>query len=154
MTGGKSKIEQFAEAWPEILLEIAQGKSLTKCCEARDIAVSNAHRWIMDKNHPERQVAYDLAYTVNGDTKADQIDDMAQMLIAEGKKMNSAEVQAYRTAIDALKWSAAIRNRKKYGDKQSIEIEQQLDPRSAEEQLKALMNELRPSLTVIEGKAA
>lgn len=149
MSGGKSKTELFADEWPTTLLKIAGGESLKKCCEAIGIDVSNAHKWVMDKSHPERQVAYDLAYTLNGDTKADQIDDMAQMLIAEGKQMNSAEVQAYRTAIDALKWSAAIRNRKKYGDKQSIEIEQAQDPRTAKEQLSALMKELKPTLSLV-----
>lgn len=144
-----TKIEQFAQEWPTTLLKIAGGESLKKCCESMKIDVSNAHKWVMDKDHPERQIAYDLAYTVNGDTKADQIDDMAQMLIADGKKMNSAEVQAYRTAIDALKWSAAIRNRKKYGDKQSIEIEQAQDPRSAQDQLNALMKELKPALSLV-----
>lgn len=148
------KIKRFAEEWPNTLIKISGGTSLKKCCEALDIDLSNAHKWVMDKNYPERQIAYDLAYTVNADTKADQIDDTAHMLLAEGEKMNSAQVQAYRTAIDALKWSAAIRNRKKYGDKQTVEIEQATDPRTAKQQLEALLKELKPALTVIEGKAA
>jgi hypothetical protein len=149
-----SQTTRFADAWPETLIKIAGGQSLRKCCEALGIDVANAHKWIMHKDHPERQIAYELAYTVQADNKADQIDDMAQMLIADGKKMNSAEVQAYRTAIDALKWSAAIRNRKKYGEKQTVEIEQAQDPREAKQQLESLLKELKPALTVIQGKAA
>lgn len=150
----ETKISRFAAAWPETLMKISGGDSLRKCCRDLNIDLKDAHSWIMKADFPERQKAYELAYTLNGDTKADQIDDTAQQLLAEGEKMNSAQVQAYRTAIDALKWSAAIRNRKKYGDKQTVEIEQAQDPRDAKQQLEALMKELKPALTVVESKAA
>lgn len=154
MSNGETKIGRFAAAWPETLVKISGGDSLRKCCRDLNIDLKDAHSWIMNKDHPERQVAYDLAYTLNGDTKADQIDDTAQILLSEGESMSSAQVQAYRTAIDAFKWSAAIRNRKKYGDKQTVEIEQAQDPRDAKKQLESLLKELKPALTVIESKAA
>ena len=148
-----TKKEIFANAWPDTLMKISGGDSLRKCCRDINVDLKDAHTWIMDKNHPERQIAYDLAYTLNGDTKADQIDDTAQLLLNEGEKMNSAQVQAYRTAIDAFKWSAAIRNRKKYGDKQTVEIEQAQDPRDAKKQLESLIKEIKPALSIVE-KAA
>lgn len=153
MSNGETKISKFANAWPETLMKISGGDSLRKCCRDLNIDLKDAHGWIMNKKHPDRQIAYDLAYTLNGDTKADQIDDTAQLLLNDGEKMNSAQVQAYRTAIDAFKWSAAIRNRKKYGDKQTVEIEQAVDPRDAKKQLESLIKELKPALSIVE-KAA
>lgn len=146
------RIVRWAEDWPNVVLDIAQGKSLRKCCEERDVTLSRAHEWIMAD--PERARQYNLAYTIQADLRADEVDEIAQELDQNAAQMTAAQVQAKRVAIDAKKWSAGIRNRKKYGDRQTLEVETPQDPRDAKTQLEQLRKELGPVLSIVSTNAA
>lgn len=143
-----TNIRKFAEAWPDVLAEIAGGGSFRKSLEARKLDARLAYQWMMA--HPERLRRYNEAYTVQADTFADRITEIAEYLIENGDRMGNAHVSANKVAIDALIWACAIRNRKKYGEHKTIEVEAPIDPRSAREQLATLRRELAPVLVIVE----
>lgn len=153
-----TKIEQFAKEWEMVLGEIVSGKSLRATCKAREVDVSNAYRWIAaDK---QREAAYRLALDSRADTIGDQIEDIAQTLISladnpeEAKKLTASQVQAYRVAMDGLRWKAGVIAPKRYGDRQQLNITEETDPRTAAEQLKALIKEVGPALQIVKAEKA
>jgi hypothetical protein len=154
-----TKTEQFAQDWEIILGEIVSGKSLRATCKTRNIEVAQAYRWIAaDK---DREAAYRLAMDSRADTIGDQIEDIAQTLIEladnpeKAKQLTASQVQAYRVAMDGLRWKAGVMAPKRYGDKQQLNIIEEVDPRTAQEQLRALIKEVGPALQLVkETKAA
>lgn len=154
----KSKIELFTEDWETVLAEIVSGKSLRACCKQRHIDVSQAYKWIATDK--QREAAYRLAMDSRADTIGDQIEDIAQELIrlAESpetaKQLTASQVQAYRVAMDGLRWKAGVIAPKRYGDRQQLNITEETDPRTAAEQLKSLIKEVGPALQLVKQEKA
>lgn len=69
----------------------------------------------LQKHHAFAQ-SYGRAREWQGDSDADQISDIRQQVL-EG----SITPEQGRVAIDSLKWSAARRARKRYGERQQVE---------------------------------
>lgn len=142
-----TQLQKLTAAWPTILLEIASGSSLTKSVYGRGISLGVIHQWLL--LHPDQKRLYDEAYTVQADYFADRITDIANDLIEAGANMTNSHVSATKVAMDAWIWACAIRNRKKYGEHKTVEIEQPIDPRSARKQLEDLKRELAPVINIV-----
>lgn len=146
-------IAAYQADWQNVLAEIVSGKSLRATCRDRGIAVSQAYVWIAaDK---EREAAYRLAMDSRADTIGDQIEDIAQTLITlaedpeKAKQLTASQVQAYRVAMDGLRWKASVIAPKRYGERQQLDITESTDPRTAQEQLAAIKRELAPILRIV-----
>ena len=150
--GRKSKkqtqAEKFALVWETTLQRIADGEGMVTLCKEMGVHPYTARQWIMAD--PRRMNAYNEAYTFQADTRADQVDDIANNLIENGKDMSNQEVQALRSAIDALKWSAAVKNGRKYADRKNIDMPTAQTPEQAREEIRQLQKEFGPALAMIE----
>lgn len=94
---------------------IASGESLAKILRKKSMpGYSTVMRWLADDG--EFRENYARAREAQADADADKIGDVASRVL-EGK----LDPQAARVAIDALKWSAAKRQPKKYGDKLDLD---------------------------------
>ena len=144
-----TKIERWEADWPTIVIEISGGASLKSCCEKRGIKPPNVHRWLIRPDNKARMDEYNQAYTIQADIRADEVDEMAKYLEANGKDMKAAEVQAYRVAIDTKKWSASVRNRRKYAERNTIEVDTPDQPQDALAELNRLKRELGGMLTLV-----
>ncbi|TWA83719.1 hypothetical protein FBZ85_101468 [Azospirillum brasilense] len=103
--------ERRAEAWERLLQHIADGGSLDAFCALTDTpSKPTVFEWI--RSDPQLANDYARAREVQGDSYADKVADAAQQVL-DGK----LDAQAGRTAIDALKWLAAKRKPKVYGDR-------------------------------------
>lgn len=95
----------------EICDRIAIGDSLAQICRDEGMpAVRTVMRWLREKEDFRQQ--YVRAREEQADADADAVADV-------GRRTLSGELdpQAARVAIDALKWTAAKRQPKKYGDR-------------------------------------
>lgn len=147
----ESQAERFAQAWEETLQKIADGESMREICASLAVHPYAARRWIIAD--PRRMYEYNAAYTFQADTRADQVDELAKRLTDEGKDMSNQEVQAIRTAIDAHKWSAAVKNARKYADRKTIDLPNAQTPEQAKEELKQLHEQFGDAVDLIKGKA-
>lgn len=94
-----------------ICQRIACGESLAEICRSSKMPnYSTVMRWL--NAHEEFSKNYTRAREAQGDADADSVGDIAN-LVLKGK----VDPQAARVAIDALKWTAAKRAPKKYGEK-------------------------------------
>jgi hypothetical protein len=110
MTGRPSLYSD--ETAEEICIRIACGEPLASVCRRKGMpAYRTVMRWLVDNEGFRHNYARAREDQANAD--ADTVGDIALQVLA-GK----VEPQAARVAIDALKWAAAKRNPKKYGDRQ------------------------------------
>ena len=128
--GAIEAIDQLPEQLPidpvQIALKaIAEGKSLR---EAKRL--SGLSPWALLRRceaDPEIAQQYAVARAHQAVADAERIDEAAQELLAlarSGDDISQGTVNAYRSAVDALKWSAARKHPKVYGDKLDITTEQ------------------------------
>ncbi|MBP2290730.1 hypothetical protein [Azospirillum rugosum] len=103
--------ERRAEAWERLLQHITDGGSLDAFCALPDTpSKPTVYEWI--RGDASLANEYARAREMQGDSYADQVADAAKKVL-DGK----LDAQAGRTAIDALKWLAAKRKPKVYGDR-------------------------------------
>lgn len=112
-----------------ILREIASGESMVAACKKTGVDRSVVYDVL--KNDPDFADRYARASDYRADTKADEID-----AIAEAVRVGELAPDAGRVVIDAKKWIAAKLRPKKYGDRIQQDIDQTLrvivdDPTSA-----------------------
>lgn len=107
----------YSAAWGEdICLRIAEGESLTAICEGEGApAYRTVMRWL--DTHEEFRLKYAHARELQGDNDVDRIKDVAAQALAKELPSDVA-----RVVIDALKWTAAKRKPKVYGDRQQLEV--------------------------------
>lgn len=114
--GGKptGRPSSYTEAIADAILErIASGESLTAICATEGMPhISTVFRWLADPERSAFRDSYARAREVQGDTKFDQVGDMAHMAVR-----GQVDPQAAKVFIDAIKWQAAKLAPKKYGDK-------------------------------------
>lgn len=93
--------------------QIANGKSLKKVCEMKDMPHrTTVHSWLLDNEKEEFYYNYEKAVNVRTDNMFDDIED-----IANNEK---GEVQRDRLKVDVRKWYLSKVMPKKYGDKIDI----------------------------------
>lgn len=104
----------YSEALADrICLEIIEGKSLVKICNAKDMPHrATVIRWLGDR--PEFATRYARAR----ETQADFMDDL---ILDVANASTSETAQADRVKIAAYQWRASKLLPKKYGDKRSLE---------------------------------
>lgn len=105
----------FSEAVAEeICTRIMCGDSLAAICRDDDMpAYRTVMKWLQDD--PEFRRNYASARADQGHADADEIRDIATRMIK-----GEIDPAAGRAAIDALKWTAARRQPKVYGDSTSV----------------------------------
>lgn len=105
---------EFDPAVGDIICErLIDGESLRRICEDDDMpAKSTVMKWLASGKHPSFVDQYTRAREVAADTDFDDIGHIARQA-ARGE----IEPNAARAAMDGLKWTAAKRQPKKYGDK-------------------------------------
>lgn len=100
-------IERTQELEDRIFLEIAEGKSLVKVCEEKDMpSRETVRRWIRDDE--DFCGNYVRAREEQADFYADEIIEIAD---------TEPDTQKARLRIDARKWVASKLKSKSYGDK-------------------------------------
>lgn len=119
----------------DICDHIADGGSLAAYCRKHDLSPSNVFRWL-DKN-PEFRIRYARARLDQADSDSDAINDLARRATLKPTDPDYVDPQGARVAIDALKWTAAKRNARLYGDKIAIEMPK-APPQSRDDQIKTL----------------
>lgn len=112
MTGRPSG---YSEELADLICErLVEGESLASICRDEDMPrISTVYAWLRQK--PAFLEAYTRARDDQGDTDADKIGDVQNMVL-----QGLVDPAAARVAIDALKWTAARRQPKKYGDKMAL----------------------------------
>lgn len=95
---------------------IASGDSLAKILRKKGMPnYSTVMRWLASDE--EFRNNYARAREAQGDADADRIGDITDRVLS-----GEIDPQAARVAIDALKWTAARRLPKKYGDKLDLDL--------------------------------
>lgn len=95
----------------DICERLVEGESLASICRSESMPrISTVYLWLRTK--PDFLAAYTRARDDQGDTDADKIGDVQDRVLR-----GEIDPAAARVAIDALKWTAARRQPKKYGDK-------------------------------------
>lgn len=101
--------------------EIAQGHTIVELTSAEDSPYpsrATVYRWIMQ--YPEFAKAYGAAREIS----ANSFEEEALWMARELKKgpPDNARTRAYEVAMGQLRWSAARRNPREYGDKGNTNI--------------------------------
>jgi hypothetical protein len=95
---------------------VTLGKSLSNYCKKKNTpAVSTMLTWMI--NNPTYAEQYAHAREARADARADKIDDIVQQVLDKKIDPNAA-----RVAIDAIKWQAGKEKPKRYGDKQTLDV--------------------------------
>ena len=112
----KARVEYSPELADQILDQIIDGKTL-KAIEEIDGMPSRTMILKWRREYPEFGQLYDDAVDARADADADEVDELAQMIVDGDLDFNAG-----RVAIDAKKWSSAHRAPRRYGTKVSAEI--------------------------------
>lgn len=92
----------------EICRQIAEGKTLREL----KVPMTTVMRWV--ESHPEFRAQYARAREI-------QTDAWFEEAIDKARKATAQDANAVRVLIDTLKWAAAKRAPKKYGDRSVVE---------------------------------
>lgn len=104
---------------PEVALliceRLAEGLSLVQICEMDDMPSRNTvYKWL--SVYPKFFDAYERAREISAQSLEDEAIDMARKL-TEQNDFTGTKVQAYNIAMQQLRWSAAHRDRNRYGER-------------------------------------
>lgn len=104
---------------PELALSIcehvAEGLSLVKVCELPGMPTrQTVYKWL--SVYPKFFDAYERAREISAQSLEDEAIDMARRLTAQND-FTGTKVQAYNIAMQQLRWSAAHRDRNRYGER-------------------------------------
>lgn len=114
--------KEWKEDWKEYLLEqIAEGKA-TKVVLSEPKMPTYATVLNYLQSDPEFFDLYARAKAESADADADEI-----KAIVHGLLHGDVDEKKARVAIDALKWSAAKRKPRVYGEKQTLDIEMKIE---------------------------
>lgn len=119
-TSHHGKVPMDAKMAVEVLEDIADGRTLKEATAPAvpgRIKASTFLRWVMEE--PELGEAYRLAREISGHLLEDEALEYARKLptLSGPAPEMSARIRAYDVAINQLRWSAAKRHPKEYGDK-------------------------------------
>lgn len=119
----KRKISLSDELWEEMLIRVAEGESLFKVCEDEHMP----HRTLVYKHlhvNAEKARAYDTTMLLQADKRAEQIIELSELgRTRAAVGASPEEINAIKTMINSLQWVASRANPKKWGDKQSIDLD-------------------------------
>lgn len=129
------------ELTDEFCARIALGRSLRSVVKDKDMpSHTTIYQWL--RKHDSFAEQYARAKEDSADSRADQIDDIADKVLR-----GEYDAQAARVAIDAFKWTSGKHKPKKYGDKQQIEHSGSVDmSKQSDEELDARIRELEAKI--------
>jgi hypothetical protein len=133
--------------WPELLQEIANGKSLAAALRTPGMP-SYALAKIHLRSDPALREAYDQAIEDRAALLAEEMIELADTPMPDGldPASRSAWVQHLRVRLDTRKWIASRVYRQLYGDKVEISTQVQVDlsaaMEAAEKRLQAQRNQV------------
>lgn len=111
----------------EFCSRIALGRSLRSVTQDDGMPCAKSiYNWF--GKHPDFVQQYAQAKADSADSRADQIEEIADKVL-----VGEYEPQAARVAIDAFKWTSGKHKPKKYGDKQQIETTHKFEGMTDEE---------------------
>lgn len=117
---------------------IALGETIKAALSKEPLGPSLPMFWKWLDEFPEFREKYERARQMQADIHADRILEMASEVIANPRVAN-----AYKVASDILKWTAEIRDPKKYGQKVQHELKAPpLKPDDLKAEIKRLEEEL------------
>lgn len=100
----------------KICERIAEGETLSAICEDEGMPQrSTFRRWMV--RQPELRKAYEAARELQSHSLFDEALDLVRRL--KTGELENAQVNAYRVALEQLRWSAAKLNPAQYGEKQN-----------------------------------
>lgn len=117
-------IDPIDPAYGALAFVAEHGLSLRKACERSGI--NKGTLWLRLAEEPALLTQYARARELQAEHDASRIDDAAQELLdlaRSGTQVDNGTVQAYARAIDALKWAAARKHPKVYGDRIDLTVE-------------------------------
>lgn len=119
----KRKVSMTADVWDEIIVRVAEGESLFKVCEDAHIP----HRTYIYKclsEDAQKRIDYDAAVMLQADKRAEQIVELSELGRARAAMgASTEEMNAIKMLVNSLQWVSARMNPKKWGDKQSIDLD-------------------------------
>ena len=109
-----AKPNKIVNEFNELMIDVAEGKSIVKACKDRGISTRSFYDLI--ETNEELKQTYTRAREDRGDTCLDKIEDYQ-------KKLEKGEIDAAtaRVLIETEKWKAGKFNQRMYGDKQEIQ---------------------------------
>ena len=145
MAGKSTFTQKIAD---QICNRIADGESLRAICRDQDMpATSTVCKWLAENTEFSEQ--YARAREAQADAIFDDILDIADNAKNDwmeregdggaGWQLNGEHIQRSRVRIDARKWMAGKLAPKKYGDRQEIDLNVNMDPDAAKARLAELL---------------
>lgn len=123
----------------QICEQIALGKTLQQALDAVGyLAPAMSTIWSWLEKYPDFRDKYERARLLQADIHADKMLEMSQAVVNVPNAAN-----AYRVAIDVLKWQAEVRNKQRYGRKTDDSASKKpLDAAKLRQEIKRLEAEL------------
>lgn len=119
----KLRVSLTPELWDEMRVRIAEGESMyTVCADEHMPARTTTYKAISADSN--MRVEYETAMEHQADKRAEQIVELslqAKQRAAMGA--STEEINAIKLVINSLQWVASRINPKKWGDKQSIDLD-------------------------------
>ena len=99
------------------LERIADGASVRAACD--NVGLNKGWLWQRMEREPELATRYARAREMQAESDAAEIDETVRKLLAlaDAGPVDNGTVSAYARAIDALKWTAARKHPRVYGDR-------------------------------------
>lgn len=145
----KPRITFSEELISAIFSRVSIGESINKICSAPDMPSRKSFfEWVL--NNPEIQRRYELAIVARTDFYAEEIIEIADdgsrdtYIDGDGNERSDNEVIARsKLRVDARKWFVSKMNPKKYGDKQTIDLNAKVELSEAaiDERLSRLLSQ-------------
>lgn len=115
----------------DICTLITEGKSLVTICEQDDMpSMSTVFKWLSQNSDFAEKYAH---------AREVQADVMDAEILKVAREVTNEDAQAARVKIDAFKWRASKLAPKKYGDRQEIDLNVNMDPEQAKARLAELL---------------
>lgn len=117
--GGVAKVEGYdAGSFVDVMDRIAGGMSVTEALASPGLpSRPTFYRWLA--LYPDLRKAYEAARELSAQSFEEELLDMARTLKGDNE-FNGTKVRMYEVAMAQLRWSAARRDPKRYGQKQDV----------------------------------
>jgi hypothetical protein len=122
----KRRVVLTPDAWDELLVRVAEGESVYKVCDDAHMP----HRVTFYQaiaREPDKRALLDAAIILQQDKRAEQIVELSATAHHLARMGATPEViKAIQVQVNSLQWITARLNQRKYGDKQSLDIDQKV----------------------------
>ena len=109
---GERARAMIAQAWPDLLIAVADGGNIGTACECAGIRRENIYAYRLENPAADRE--WQLAREQSADAFAEKVVEISENPIGDA--------QVARVRIDAYRWLAAKRNPRIYNDKSTVDL--------------------------------